>query len=138
MPTMKVRVEGMQRLERIPAGLERARRRMMDLTVERLVDSVRAKAPGSPGGTVGRDVVGVVVSETRGEINVGEIGKAHQGGAYIRSKRGPGTAIKTSQGRFIRFPRGARLPATKFITKGLRRRRSIMQQAFDEAYGEIL
>lgn len=137
---LTVKVEGLERAGKIPGWLEHGQRRTLELAIERIRDSIRSKAPGGAGGKVAMEVEGRTLTSTRGEITLGRIAKAHAKGAYIRSKRGPGTAIRFTVGGdrvFVRAPRGARLPATKFDTKGLRPRRRIIQQTFDEVMGDI-
>lgn len=136
MPTLKVKVTGLSRAGQIPGWIEDGQRRTLELAVERLVESIRLKAPGPK---IAAEAVGRTLSSKRGEIVIGTIGRAFEKGAYRRSNRGPGTAVRFNAGgdRFVRYPRGTRLTATKWVTKGLRPRRRIFQEAFDDAMGHL-
>lgn len=131
---------GLERFEKIPGWLERGPREALRRSGDKIADDIAEKAPGGEGGSVGRAVHSRVLTNTTLEISIDHPGaRALARGAYIRSQRGAGTAIRFNAGgpRFIRAPYGSRLPKTDYDKKGLRRRRTRMQEAHDEVFGDL-
>lgn len=131
---------GLERFEKIPGWLERGPREALRRTGRKIGDDIAQKAPGGPSGSVGRAVDSRVLTNTTLQITVDHPGaKALEGGAYIVARRGRGSAIRFNAGgqRFIRAPFGARIPAFEYGKKGLRRRRTRMQEAHDEVFRDL-
>lgn len=139
---LKVSVEGnMDRARRIPDWLESGQRRSLERAGELLREDVQAAAPGGEGGSIGESVRAIALSSSRLELVSSHPGaKALEQGAFIRSSRGLGTAIRFNAGGrdvFVRYPRGTRLPKLQWFRKGLRRRRKRIEQAFNEAFDRM-
>lgn len=139
---MRVTLEGnLERANRIPGWIDHAQRRQLERAGDLIEDDVEGKAPGGPGGSIARSVRTRTLSDTRLELVATHPGaKALERGAFIRSNRGRGTAIRFEEaGRtvFVRSPRGVRLPALGWFKKGLRQRRRRIREAFDEAFDDL-
>lgn len=133
--SLRVTVEGIEHAEKIPGWLEEGQRKMLEKATDRLAESVQ-KAVGRH---ARHEVTHRVISSVQAEIRGGKLVRAAQLGAYIKSRRGPGTAIRFNAGgeRFVRSPRGTRLPARKAVDKGLRPRRRIIQETFNEVFDNL-
>lgn len=138
MPRLRVKVTGLARANQIPGWIERGQRETLELATERIRDSIRR---ASPGGRIAADITSRTISSTRAVIEADQPAtRALDRGAYIRSKRGAGTAIRFTAGGqrvFVRAPRGSRIRARNFFKKGLRPRRRIIQETFDEVMGHL-
>jgi hypothetical protein len=131
MPSVSIRIEGLSKAARIPDGLERAQRRMLDRIVERLADELGEATPGGRGGTVGRTWRGQTISSTRGVVYSPHPGaKALARGAYI-TPRG-GRALRFHTGEVRPF---ARLPRTNYDKRALRKRGRIGREEYTRAFG---
>jgi hypothetical protein len=140
--TFRVRIEGLAELAKIPGGLERGQRILLERGTGRIRDEIRRKAPGGPTGRAGRAVQSRVISPSKAVVaSIGFDGaKALERGAFIRSKRGPGTAIRFEVGGqrvFVRHPRGVRIPAFRYFEKGLRPRARFMREAFHDGFHDL-
>lgn len=141
-PVYNVRVEGLSRLAAMPGFLERAQRDLLDRSSKAIGDEVRKRAPGGPDSAIGRDVEARALSSTIAVIrSKGHPGaKALERGAFIRSRRGAGTAIRfnTPSGPiFVRSPRGVRIKARGFYRRGLRTRSKHVREAFGQTFGNL-
>lgn len=100
---------------------------------------VAKRAPGGPGGKVGRSFHAVgqaVVSSFRGA-------KALDVGAYIVPKKRQTKSGRRPMLRFqgeggVVFRPSARIPAHHYIRSALRRRRSVVDSAVRRVYGDLL
>lgn len=135
---LKVKVEGLSTAHKIPGWLERGQRETLERAGDAIAEDLRKAAPGGNSGGVARSVHTNTLSSTRLEVNVTHPGaKALARGAFIKSKRGPGTAIRFANGRFVRFPHGVRLPTTNWDKKGLRKRATRIREAYQEVFDDL-
>ena len=139
---MKVRVEGLEQAAKIPGWLETGQADMNRRAGDKIANDIRARAPGGPAGKAGRAIVVVPLGSRRLAIESrGFAGaRALNEGAYIKSRRGAGTAVRFQVGGrtvFVRHPRGVRLEARRYFEKGLRPRRKRVQEAFHEVFDDL-
>ncbi len=132
---LRVRLEGMSELVKIPGGLEDAQRDFVRRSGERLRDSIAERAPGGPAGSVGRSFKTFTAGFTRAIIYSDHPGaKALEKGAYIKPRR-KGGALRFRDGTFTRRP--VRIPAKKYAERGLRSRSKIVKEEFRKTFGDV-
>jgi hypothetical protein len=140
--SFSVSVTGLEALARIPGFLDRGQRILLERSTTRIAEEIAKRAPGGASSKAGRDVEARVLTSTTAVIrSKGFAGaKVLERGGFIRSKRGPGTAIKF-QGDdgpvFVRYPRGVRIKARGYFRKGLRTRGKIVREAFAEGFHDL-
>lgn len=137
-----VSVSGLEELAKIPGFLEDGQRILLGRSTKRIAEEIAKRAPGGAGGKAGRDVEArVLTSKTAVIRSKGfEGAKVLERGGFIRSKRGPGTAVKFKGEAgevFVRYPRGVRIKARGYFRKGLRTRGKIVREAFAEGFREL-
>lgn len=139
---LTVRVEGLEEAARIPGWLETGQEDMQRRAGDKIADDIRLRAPGGPGGKAGRAIHVVPLGSKRIAIESRgfEGARALNEGAYIRSRRGAGTAVRFTVGSsvvFVRYPKGARIKPRRYFEKGLRPRRKRLQEAFHEVFDDL-
>lgn len=140
-----IRVEDLRELRAIPGLLDKAERQLLGRGADRLGDSIAEKAPGGSGGSIGRAVRTRTITSTTAEIVVDHPGaQAQEKGAYIvpggQTRRGSaGLASRSGSLRFRNgtFSKHARIPPTRFATRGLRPRRKIILEEYARAFGNL-
>lgn len=138
-----VAVTGLEELAKIPGFLEHGQKILLDHSTKRIAGEIAKRAPGGAGSKAGRDVQALVLTSTTAVIRSrGFAGaKVLERGGYIRSKRGPGSAIKfvgkDGTTVFVRSPRGVRIKARAYFRKGLRTRGKIIREAFAEGFHDL-
>ena len=131
--SFSVKVEGLEEASRIPGWLDSAQERFLHEAAEQIADAVGAAAPRKTG-RLAASWKGRALSSTRALIasRGTSYAKAQARGAYITPKSGK--ALRFSDGSFRRF---ARIPATNYDRKGLRKRGRIIRDVFARAFGDI-
>lgn len=139
---MSVAVDGLDEMRKIPGFIDRGQRILLDRSTQRIRDEIAKRAPGGASGKAGRDVEARTLTSTVAIIRSKgfEGAKALERGAFIRSKRGPDTAIRF-EGEdgpvFVRAPRGIRIKGRGYFKKGLRTRSKHIRQAYHEGFGDL-
>lgn len=137
-PFYTVNVEGLEKLGRLPGQLTDAQHDFLSDLADELAEEVAKKAPGGPSGSIGRSVFGQVIVPDK----VARVASRHPGaraqelGAYIVNRRS-GRPIRFSVSGKTVFARFARIPATRFMRKGLRGRSRLAQSTFARHFGEL-
>ena len=144
---MKVKLEGLSELAKIPGFLEEGQQRFLERAGEGISDAIAEKAPGGKTGSIGRSTRSLVLSPTKVVVVVDHPGaRALEEGATIKPK---GKAIRLRDGRFIHrssrrrsgsagAPPGAVfIPPKRYAKSALRRRNKIIREVFTEAYDQL-
>lgn len=145
---MRVSVDGLSELAKIPGWLEDGQREFLGKAADRLADEIAKRAPGGASGSVGRSFRGRTVSDTKAEIVSTHPGaKALERGGRITPKgmgRLSDREIRMKR-RSLRFQVGGRtvfvpsvrIGARKYVAKGLRPRSRIVREAYMEAFDTL-
>lgn len=136
---LRVSVEGLEQASRIPGWLEEGQRVTLEEGGKRIGKDLADAAPGGDQGSVGRSIRVRTITSTRLVIEVNHrAAKALTGSS--RRASGPGKALRFEAGgetRFVRYPRRTIIPRNDWPKKGLRRRKSRIQQAYDDAFRDL-
>lgn len=133
----KVSIDGLDRLEKLPAELSQAGRAFLIDAIEDLKDEVASVAPGGAAGSVGRSFFADIIIPAA----VARIASDHPGakaldkGAYIR--RTGWRPVRFYVGGQAVFARWVRLKPLRYMQKGLRHRNAIVGDAFERHFGVI-
>lgn len=144
---VKVKLEGLSELAKIPGFLEQGQRRFLERAGERISDAIAEKAPGGKSGSIGRSAHSITLSPTKVAVIVDHPGaKALEEGATIKPK---GKALRLRDGRFVHrssrrrsgsagTPPGAVfIPPRRYAKSALRRRNKIVREVFSEALDQL-
>lgn len=147
---MKVKIEGLSELAKIPGWLEHGQRQFLDTAAQRVAAKIASGAPGGASGSVGRATKGHAISSTKAEITVNHPGaRVLEEGGTIKPKKKALRFVVGGQVVFVRrssrrrqgsagAPPGAVfIPARRFAKKGLRSRGRIVREAYQEAFDNL-
>lgn len=123
--------------QRVPGWLERVQREWLAEGAEILAQGVRDKMPGS---SLDDEIKSRTHSPTvAGIYSASPAVRAIDLGAYMRSRRGPGTAVRFTVGgrvKFKRYPKGTRVAPRHVFKRGLRTRRRQLDELFALKFGQ--
>lgn len=129
-----VSVKGLERLERIPGGLEHAQREFLGSAADKIAEKIGEAAPRKSG-ALQRSWKGTTISSTRAIVSSDSpYAKAQAKGAYFRGSR---KKLKFDVGGRTIFMRGVRIPATNYDKKGLRTRGTIIRNEYNKYFDSL-
>lgn len=131
MPSYSIKLSGLAEAGKIPDWIDHAQRAMLDDVCDELASAI-GDASGSSriaGAARGRSL-----SSTKGVVGVYGVvfAKARDRGAYITPKRGK--VLRFADGSFRTV---ARLKPHNYVKKGLRKRRTIGEAAFQRHFDNL-
>lgn len=125
-------VEGLEEAAKIPGWLDHAQRAFVQDAGERVAEAIGDAAPRRSG-RLAASWEGRAISSTAARVaSELDYAKAQARGSFASPKSG--RALRFADGGFARF---ARIPATNYDRKGLRKRRRIVLDAFSRAFDNL-
>lgn len=134
MPTFRISVNGLEKVNRIPGALDDAQRDFLEKAAEALAAQVGQAAPGGRSGTIGRSFQGRALTNTTALVYSNHPGaKANEVGAYVVPGRGK-KAIRFRDGRVRAW---ARIPALHYAKTALRTRSRVVNAVYEREFGHL-
>lgn len=126
-----IKLTGLSEAAQIPDWLDHAQRAMLAEVCDELAEAIGAASGSSQ---IRAGARGRAISSTKGVVGVYGVvfAKARDRGAYITPKRG--ITLRFADGTFRRV---ARLTPHNYVKKGMRKRRSIGEQAFARHFDNL-
>lgn len=132
MPNVSVKIEGLSELAKLPGFLDNAQRELLENGARKVADAIGDAAP-KKSGRLAASWTGRAISSTKAVVQSrSPYAKSQARGAFIRPKRGK--ALRFSDGNVRGF---ARIPATNYDKKGLRKRNQIIQDEYVRAFDDL-